>query len=280
MNSILNQTYQDYEIILLDDCSCDDSRGILEKYKGHNKVSHIVFNDVNSGSPFSQWKKGLELAKGEWIWIAESDDVADEQFLEYLIGAVYNRSNIGLAYSHLRWIDSKSNLMFSQEESDEYVYYSGQEFIISKLLYSTTIFNVSSAVFRKDVLLSVDWSKFEKMKMCGDYYLYTLISSICDVCECKKILDSYRMHNSNTSGELTKQGWSFIESMPIFNHIIKGYKIRPHLYALHYARMWAKNGFSSNVNMRVSKAFISNGYLSIPIMFLIFKLRYLLKSIK
>ena len=82
LESVYNQTYQDFEVILLDDCSNDDSVTILNTYAKHPKTSHVVFNDKNSGSPFKQWAKGLALAKGEFIWIAESDDVADLSFLE------------------------------------------------------------------------------------------------------------------------------------------------------------------------------------------------------
>ena len=70
INSILNQTYTDYELILLDDASTDNSAELLAKYKNHPKVSHVIINKENSGSPFKQWMKGILLAKGEWIWIA------------------------------------------------------------------------------------------------------------------------------------------------------------------------------------------------------------------
>ena len=54
IESIVNQTYQDFELILLDDFSTDNSRDILNLYRNHPKVSKIVFNEKNSGSPFKQ----------------------------------------------------------------------------------------------------------------------------------------------------------------------------------------------------------------------------------
>lgn len=76
IDSVLNQTYGDFEVIILDDCSSDNSRDIIETYRHHPRVSHIVYNEKNSGSTFIQWDKGFELAQGEYIWIAESDDEA------------------------------------------------------------------------------------------------------------------------------------------------------------------------------------------------------------
>ena len=82
IKSVLNQTYQNFELIILDDCSPDNgaSMAIIEKYRNNPHISHIVYNDVNSGSTFKQWHKGLELAKGDLIWIAESDDNCEKSF--------------------------------------------------------------------------------------------------------------------------------------------------------------------------------------------------------
>ena len=81
IDSVLNQTYPDFEVVILDDCSTDNSKSIIEQYRGHHKVNNIVYNNINSGSSFQQWKKGIDFAKGEWIWVAESDDYAHENLL-------------------------------------------------------------------------------------------------------------------------------------------------------------------------------------------------------
>ena len=81
LESVLNQTYQDFEVIFLDDASTDSSRAVFTKYANHPKISHIIFNETNSGYPFKQWNKGVNLAMGEYIWIAESDDYAELNFL-------------------------------------------------------------------------------------------------------------------------------------------------------------------------------------------------------
>ncbi len=52
IESILNQTYQNFELIILDDCSSDNSREVIERYKDNPRISKIIFNEKNSGSRF------------------------------------------------------------------------------------------------------------------------------------------------------------------------------------------------------------------------------------
>ncbi|MEG2479884.1 MAG: glycosyltransferase family 2 protein, partial [Mucinivorans sp.] len=73
LDSILGQTFRDFELIILDDSSTDNSQQIIEQYSSEPRVSHVVYNKINSGNTFVQWQKGVDLAQGEWIWIAESD---------------------------------------------------------------------------------------------------------------------------------------------------------------------------------------------------------------
>jgi len=87
INSVLDQTFQKFEVIILDDCSSDNSKEIIEEYRFNNKISHIVYNDINSGSTFKQWEKGIQLAIGDLIWIAESDDWCEPNFLSILVNA-------------------------------------------------------------------------------------------------------------------------------------------------------------------------------------------------
>jgi len=82
LDSIFHQSHQNFEVIILDDASTDSSASLLEPYRNHAKVSHFHINKVNTGSPFLQWKKGLLLARGKYIWIAESDDCCELDFLE------------------------------------------------------------------------------------------------------------------------------------------------------------------------------------------------------
>ncbi|MBC5786405.1 glycoside hydrolase family 99-like domain-containing protein, partial [Ramlibacter sp. USB13] len=75
LDSIYGQTYRNIEVILMDDCSCDGSRALMQEYAQANAdITRTLFNEVNSGGVFRQWAKGIAAATGELVWIAESDD--------------------------------------------------------------------------------------------------------------------------------------------------------------------------------------------------------------
>jgi glycosyltransferase involved in cell wall biosynthesis len=107
LDSVFNQTYQDFEVIILDDASNDESIELIEQYRTHPKLSHIVYNEINSGTTFIQWKKGIDLANGEFIWIAESDDFASLNFIEKLLPYLESDKDLSIVFSDSNVINEK-----------------------------------------------------------------------------------------------------------------------------------------------------------------------------
>ena len=84
LESIFSQTYDNFEVILLDDQSTDNSLTILSDFAArYPEKVRTIFNEVNSGGVFRQWEKGISAAKGDLIWIAESDDWASLIFWKH-----------------------------------------------------------------------------------------------------------------------------------------------------------------------------------------------------
>lgn len=159
LDSIFNQTFQDFEVVLLDDASTDSSLDILQNYANHEKVSYLIVNEKNSGSPFKQWKKGIELAKGEFIWIAESDDWAEHGFLESCLSVFseHNYLNMVFCKSVIEdEIDNKSRHItdwFDIYAQGNYLSYSREldaEFIKKHFHQFNCISNASAVLFRND----------------------------------------------------------------------------------------------------------------------------------
>lgn len=226
IDSVLNQTYQDFELIILDDKSKDGSIEIIEKYRNHPKVSHIVYNEVNSGTTFKQWKKGIELAKGEYIWIAESDDYADITFLEKVMLAVEtNSSVIGFSKSYV--IDEydiikreRAEVLLSESCDLDY-------FLSHLLLYGNVVYNASMVVFRKDAINESIWTELTKLTYCGDWLFWAnlAMNGQGTVSEVKEFLNYFRTHSSNVSNRSEVNGLTFLEGFPISKMIAKKQRI-------------------------------------------------------
>ena len=243
IDSILHQTYQDFELILLDDCSTDNSRDILLEYQSHPKVTHCLFNEQNSSSTFKQWEKGIELAQGEFIWIAESDDWADTTFLEKIITGIGTSNTIGLAYTASKLINSGGEVTFENKEqnSHELIEYKGIQFISEKLLTSNAIWNASMMVFKKDLFYKLNDNSFKQMKYCGDWFLYVQLFQHTNVLEIKQTLNNYRIHSNNVSSEAKKLGMYFTEGFRVFEYVsrIEGISI-PIRCLYDWAKMYQK----------------------------------------
>lgn len=222
IDSVLNQSYPNFEVILLDDCSSDNSREIIEEYRNHSKVSHIVFNEINSGTTFKQWEKGLALAQGEYIWIAESDDYADESFLEKQVTFLKRyQSVLCCAGSYIinenGHIKREKDFILQQEYSDQ------ESFLSEYLLYGNVIYNASAVVFRKDAVDNTIWDEITKLRYCGDWLFWARLIMNTDrgIAEVKEHLNYFRTHDGNVSNKSEINGLTFLEGFPISKMIAK-----------------------------------------------------------
>ena len=221
LESVYDQTYQDFEVILLDDCSNDASVAILNTYAKHPKTSHVVFNDKNSGSTFKQWEKGLALAKGEFIWIAESDDVADLSFLENLLSLFNKDENIGIVYSNSNVINEKEEITYTISNKpkipnkNKWCFYNGMAFIKQYMLGGNMIPNASACLIKKEALQQVDLSN-NPFKLSGDWLVYSLILSQYNLVFLDKPLNYFRFHSNNVRSKNTNNGLMWIEACEMF----------------------------------------------------------------
>lgn len=214
IDSVLSQTISDIEVIILDDCSTDNSREIIEQYREHPKLAHIILNTQNSGSTFKQWKKGIELAKGEFIWIAESDDVADDHFLESVLTAFDQNPETGLVYTQSALIDENNRVIgsmlphtsgFNIPLWEENFGYNGIEFVKKFMLYQNSIPNASAVVFKKKIFEQAGGVD-DRFTINGDWDLYTRIMAISDIYYIKATLNRFRMHTEKGSSGNVRNG--------------------------------------------------------------------------
>ena len=232
IRSILNQTYQNFELIILDDCSTDDgaSQAVIETYRSNPHVSHIVYNDVNSGSTFKQWQKGFDLAKGELIWIAESDDSCSPSFLETVVQPFEKDSQCVLSFSRSMRMDGQGTIKDvygTQKYMNASFLIDGKRFIDRYLKKQNIVVNASSAVFRKRILSGID-PHYMTLRGCGDWLFWIHLAECGKVSYAPEKLNYYRYHSDNTTSHKDADGTNDREMLEIFNY----------LHAGHYYSRW------------------------------------------
>lgn len=206
IESVLLQSFQDFELIILDDASIDNSREVINNYAHHPKVSHVVFNEYNSGSTFKQWQKGIALAEGEWIWIAESDDWCEFDLLSNLLNGAIHNANCTISYCQSYYREEGSAIIQDMSFHTDSLSAShwkknyvnrGEDEISNFLLYKNTIPNASAVIFKKNDFMKVDKS-FVNMKLCGDWMLWMQLLKIGNIFFCATPLNNFRSHDSTT----------------------------------------------------------------------------------
>jgi glycosyltransferase involved in cell wall biosynthesis len=219
INTVLNQTYKDFEVIILDDRSTDNSLEIINKYKDNPHVSQIVVNEKNSGSPFIQWNKGFNLAKGDLIWIAESDDSCESTFLETLIAEFFHENSLAFAFCRsilLTEEGEKKHVLQGMFHSN--MLFSGKDFIQNYLIWGCLVYNASSVLFRKSYALSVD-SLFTTFRAAGDWLFWIEMAEKGNVAVISNPLNYYRAFGDNTTSRTRLNGIADNEDKRIYEYI-------------------------------------------------------------
>ena len=186
LGSIFDQAHPVHEIIVLDDASTDNSVEVIESVVSERQRDlTLVINDENSGSVFRQWARGAEAATGDYVWIAEADDLADPQFLPSLVRLMHSDPKIEFAFSDSRSIDADGAPVFASYKPyfssiepgalsrDEV--FQGADFAKRYLSVKNTILNVSSVLWRRDALtrtLRACEKELQEFRMAGDWRIY------------------------------------------------------------------------------------------------------------
>lgn len=262
LNTIYNQAYQNFEVILLDDCSIDNSVEILREYEQlYPDKTQLVVNESNSGGVFHQWKKGLEIASGDLIWIAESDDYCSENFLETLVPFFKNEA-VSIAYSQTIFVrGAKAEPVWSIQEylSDidaqrwrHPFIETGNEIVKAAFALKNIIPNVSSAIFRNlddfEVFHDPQWMK---MRTCGDWVLYLHLIRGGMLAYSPNATNYYRLHDNNTSVSSYKNDVFYLEHEQVAKTVQRYFTISDDIFVKQKANLeehWlrTRNEFSQD----------------------------------
>lgn len=143
LNSVFNQTFQDFEVIVVDDCSKDNSVQIVESLQKEHKNLILIKNDVNKNVAETR-NVGVKNAKGKFVAFLDADDAWEVNKLELQLDAM-QKAKSKLSYTSSTFIDDAGNSL-------------NKVFIVPKTityksLLKQNIINMSSSVVDKNLCL-------------------------------------------------------------------------------------------------------------------------------
>lgn len=236
LDAVYSQTYRNIEVILLDDGSQDDSLTILDHYyELYPEKTIRSYNKSNSGGVFSQWLKGIKIASGDLIWIAESDDYCTDNLLYELVQLMRNQA-VMLAYCRTEFIggdalDKVWTLEEYLEDIDEDLWKqsfvaSAHQLVKKAWAIKNIIPNVSSALFRHPGSMGLlEDAAWQKMQICGDWVFYLHIIRGGLVAYTPLATNYYRVHTNNTSISTYAKDVYYQEHVRVAEELVSLYKI-------------------------------------------------------
>lgn len=240
IDSVLQQTMQDIEVILLDDCSGDDSLSIMRQYAAKDKrIKAVLVNDKNSGSPFVQWKRGLALCEGEYVWIAESDDLCLPTFLHTAVDLLDAYPKAVYTMTASQMIDEEGKPIPKDYDHwkrrhihpDTVSIYDGICFARQHQYWRNCVYNASGVVVRRTAITQ---KACEALSMCysGDWLFWTEIALGGQVIEIHQRLNLFRFHTGSTTH--TGAYKAFVEDVKVLRILQK------RLSVSFYFRCWRR----------------------------------------
>lgn len=232
--SILAQRRSDCEIIFLDDASKDDSVDLARsRYSRH--IDRFEVNATNSGNPFAQWNHGVQLARGEFVWIAEADDTCAPNFLERMLAAITQSTSIGLAYCTTVPIDTDGQVLdpnFHQNylaDLDGERWYrdfltDGRSEVRHYLGRKNTITNVSGVLFRRAAYVGAGYAPVH-LRMCGDWLTYCQLLHDWDLAFVSAPLNFHRQHPAKHTQNSVLDLTYFREFLQVQNYVTHAFEL-------------------------------------------------------
>ncbi|MBX2838408.1 MAG: glycoside hydrolase family 99-like domain-containing protein [Gammaproteobacteria bacterium] len=242
LQSVFGQTYPIFETIVLDDYSSDRSLKVIKKVASEtDRQIQLVPSSSNSGNTFKQWRKGLELARGDYVWIAEADDLSDSTFVAELMGKF--SENTVMSFSDSVQIQTNGDVL-----ADSYDYYyktvdadlfatdfqlPGSEFVRRALSVKNVILNVSAVVWRRAALaqaLDNIGDELTDYKLVGDWRLYmeVLLSEGNSIAYVSDALNTHRRHQGSVTHQMDYQA-HLAEIQAIHQLVAEKMEISPEL---------------------------------------------------
>lgn len=185
VNSVLEQTFKDFEIIVVNDGSPEDDRLFLEKYS-----NHLRYFKIENGGPARARNYGIKEAKGDYVAFLDSDDLWTPNKLETQLSEMI-KNNVVWSHTNYSTFNEKGDV-----KEIDLNYYDGNMFPMS--LYSMHV-ATPSVILKRIVFDNDNYCFQEKMRFGQDYFLWLMLSKKYPILLIKESLCKVRLRGSNAA---------------------------------------------------------------------------------
>ena len=230
IRSVQAQTRRPREIILLDDCSTDNSVEIACKVLAEGDVPWRIERNSDNQGCYSQWLKGIALARSELIWIAEADDVCEPGFIETLLPR-FDDPEVVLAYCQSRQIDADGSMIapdyldYTRElDPDKWRFdyvRDGQQEIREAIGIKNTIPNASAVLMRRPDLSRIA-PLLRQLRNAGDWMAYLEVLQRGRIAYSPLALNGHRRHGGSLTLDPARAARLMWEIVAVQRHLLDG----------------------------------------------------------
>lgn len=194
IESVLNQSYQQFELLIIEDGSTDKTSSIIHSYS--DKRIRLLSNEKNMGTLYSM-RRGVSEARGDYIAVLDSDDIAEPDRFRKQLKLLDRKSEVLLC------VTKAKNLINGRLEKRRYLPVYNSRQLLFSLLFGNDMIVHSAVMFRKRELLEKK-IQYETYSYCHDYHLIMDVAQISPIYIINDELVQHRIHKQQKTSVLSK----------------------------------------------------------------------------
>lgn len=213
IESILASTFQDFELIIVDDCSTDATVAIARKYEQQNSKIRVYVNEVNLGQ-FKNRNKAVSYANGRYIKFFDSDDIMNSDLLAITMHAMlaFPEANVGIECTWPKIARESLPVLFTSREAYINHFFKGNDFLH---------FGPSSSVIKKSLFFECNGYN-EEVGILADTLLMLQLAAKSPVVGYQPNLFTWRRHDGQVTVEQDNYYLMFCQRHQINAMILNG----------------------------------------------------------
>lgn len=227
ISSVLTQTYNNIELIIVDDASPEDIVSVVRKFSDNRLFYYRNKTNIGGKDPVSNWNKCLSYAKGEYFCLLCDDDKYERTFVEEMMSMTISHPDVDVFRSRVKFIDNNSDCYDLFPSSPEFE--SAYDYLWNKVS-RFRIQTISEFMLKTEVIRNKKGYISTPKAWCADEMSICYFAKEHGICHTNKTLVSFRMSGENITSDKRKNIVEKIEAEKIFTLWVKDFVVNEEIW--------------------------------------------------